>query len=819
MKKAIPLLILLFLSVISSAQTQTKVAVKGEVIDSLTKETIPYATIKISEEKLPDKPLKVLSGNESGKFQAIIENEGNYILTVQYVGKKQFVKPFSIEAGTRQLDFGKIMMLDDIELAEVVVTAFKPLVTADLDKITYSMEDDPEAQTNNVLDMMKKVPMITVDAEDKIALKGSGNFKIHLDGKPSNMISSNPSQILKSMPANTVKRIEVITDPGAKYDAEGVGGIINIITNKQLLGGYTGSVNAGANSRGRYNGGVYLSAKYGKIGFTGNYNYHYYKNPANDSYTYREDYSNSNFKYFNQNGKSSNNGNGQFGSGELSYEIDTLNLISMSFNRYGGKGNSLSELDVEMDDINKNSVYSYNQNSKNSYTYGHTGMNVDYQRTFKKKDELLTASYLFSYSPNDSKSKSSIYNTFNFNKLEQNMYSDAATKEHTFQLDYTTPIAQIHTVEGGAKYIIRLNESVSAHDSLNFATNIWTPIKSDNDRFNHRQDILAAYLGYNLKVSKIGFKTGLRLEQTKLNAEYALNKSMNFSTDYFNLIPSAAFSYQLKQSQTLRLGYNMRVQRPGIWYLNPYVNSSDPKYVSHGNPNLDVEKSHSFSLNYSMFMQKLNFNASLFYSFTNNSIQNITEIRDDVSYSTYENIGKGRNAGVYIYGNWNPINLLRIYINVSENYMDIRANDNSGLSNHGFSESIFAGIQLSFPHNFTLNFNGGYTSPYIEIQGKSSGFNYTNIGLTKSFFNKKFNVTIGASDIFYKNKEYSSERSTGQFHYKSRNYYPGQDIRLSLSYRFGEMKQQIQKARRGINNDDTKSGESSGGGGGNSVGQ
>jgi len=259
LKKTISVLLFLLFSITLFAQTKgkTSIPIKGIVIDSLTRETIPYATINISEEKSQDKPVKVFTSDESGKFQSTIENEGDYLLTVQFVSKKQAIKPFSITQETKLVDFGNIEMKDNTELNEVVVTAFKPLVTADIDKITYSMEDDPEALTNNVLDMLKKVPMVTVDADDKIQLKGSGNFKIYLDGKPSNMISNNPSQVLRSMPANTVKKIEVITDPGSKYDAEGIGGIINIITNKQPLGGYTGSVNAGTDSRGGYNGGAY----------------------------------------------------------------------------------------------------------------------------------------------------------------------------------------------------------------------------------------------------------------------------------------------------------------------------------------------------------------------------------------------------------------------------------------------------------------------------------------------------------------------------------------------------------------------------------
>jgi len=801
----------------SGSQNVPSTTIKGQVLDSLTKESIAYATMWISEKSAPQKAIKTFTTDDAGKFQISFPGKGEFLLSSQYVGKSSVNTLFQITGNEKTIDLGKLLVHDNQALKEVVVSAIKPLVQVDLDKISYSMEDDPDSKTNNVLEMMKKVPMITVDADDKIQLRGSGSFKIYLDGKPSNMISNNPGLVLKSMPANMVKKIEVITDPGAKYDAEGVTGIINIITNKQPMGGYTGTVNAGANLYG-FNLGGYLTAKYGKFGLTGNYNYNYNKRPASDNSSYRESFFDNVNNYLTNESSGSNRGNYQYGSGELSYEIDTLNLISAAFDLWNGNSTSESNGHTRMSDINKNPVYDYLMNSTGKYTYGSSEFNTNYQRTFSKKDELLTASYRLSLNPSDQAYNTQVDSILNYYAPSQRSASNANTKEHTFQLDYTTPLGKIHTIEAGVKYIIRISESNSYRDIFNQVTHEWKPFNSYNDQFQHRQDIFSAYGGYNVKYKKVGFKAGLRMENTDLNVQFPLAEAQNFDNGYFNLIPSTTFSYQYKKIHNFRIGYNLRIQRPGIWYLNPYVNNTDPKNISFGNPNLDVEKSNNINLNYGVFKPKFNVNANLYYNFVNNSIERVTTLKNDTAQTTFENIGKSKNAGLYFYGSWNPTMKLRIFANVSASYIDIRANDGSGMKNSGFRESAYVGAQYNFPRDLTLSFNGGLSSPSVNLQGTFSGYHYTALSLNKSFMKKKLTITFSAMSLFEKYMSYNSTTQTNQFRTVSNYSYPAQNFRIGISYKFGELKQQIKKVQRGINNDDSKGGGQSGGGEGGSSG-
>ncbi len=801
----------------AQAPSPVNVQIKGQVLDSLTNDAVSYATVKVMAKANPA-VLKAVAADDNGKFQIPMNKVGEYVLSIEYIGKNAVMKEVVV-GDQKEVDLGKIYMTDRT-LSEVVITAQKPLVQVDMDKIVYSMESDPEAKTNNVLEMLKKVPMVTVDGEENVQLKGSSNFKIYLNGKPSNMMSSNPKEVLRSMPANTVKDIQVITDPGAKYDAEGVTGIINIITqSNSSMGGYTATLNAGARLRdglGGFDGGAYISMKYGKIGFTGSYNYYDWRQPKGSSSRYQENVNDVDDKYLYQNGSSKGSGDGQYGSGELSYEIDTLNLINIGFNRFYGDYTNRFDYSVEaFNPDNTTSYYKYEQDGSAKQDYGGTDVNVDYQRTFKKKDQLFTASYKFSLTPGNSESNSNINNeegTVPAIVTTNKQYSDADMKEHTFQADFVTPFGKIHGLEAGVKYIIRLNESTSGKDVFD-GTN-WEPESNLNDRFKHEQDIFSVYGGYNAKFTKWAIKTGLRYEGTWLDAKFPLDATANFKTDYGNLVPSATLTYQLKPAQNIRLGYNMRISRPGIWQLNPYENSSNPSFIQVGNPALDAVESHSVNVNYGFFTPKLNFNMNVSYDFQDNGIENILEERDDVLYSTYENIAKRKELGANAYINWSPNQKVRIYSNMSGRYTDIKANNSSGDKNHGFSGNIFAGGQYSFPKSLRFYLNLGYFSPGVNLQSKSSSFFFHGVSASKGFMNDRLNFRVYVQNPFKKEHDWGNESRSSVYYTKTISTSYMRSVGISVSFRFGEMKEQIKKAKRGINNDDSMgSGQNNQGGG------
>lgn len=823
-KLLILLFILLFFSsaTFSQAQLDQKIQVKGVVSDSLTNETIPYATLKISQQSSPEKVDKVVPTDENGKFQFSMSQAGEYLLTVEFIGKESTVKPFVL-SDAKTLDLGNVLMKDNSKmLNEVVVSAQKPLIKVDLDKITYSMEDDPESKTNNVLDMLKKVPMVTVDGEDKIQLKGSSAYKIYINGKPSSMLASNPKDVLKSMPASSIKDIEVITDPGAKYDAEGMAGIINIITQKNAsMGGYTATINSWGNSQGGYGIGGNLIIKSGKFGFTGDYGFYNYKSPEYKTSLIRENFNDLKNKYLIQSGSGKNKGNGQYGNAEVSYEIDSLNLITVGFGLYGGNGDQTSLTNNRLENALSIPVKEFDQSTDGTYKYGSTEFKADYQLTSKTvKDRLLTISYRLAMEPDDWSSENQIKAILNESDSKNKQYSDADQKEHTMQIDYATPFAKIHNLEAGLKYIMRLNESNSGYQFLNSAGN-WEEEPSLKDEFKHRQDIYSAYGSYAVKLKKVGIKAGLRYEGTRMNIKYPLAEGevadmKNFETNLSNLVPSVTVSYQLSQSQTFRLGYNMRISRPGIWQLNPFENRTDSLNSSVGNPNLKPVESHTIDMNYNYFNPKFNMNASLSYNFVDNSIERITELDGIVSRTTYANIGKSKRLGLYTYFSWTPTSKIRFSGNLSGAYIDVKSNlEIFELSNSGFVGDIYSNIQYTLPKNYRINAYGGGSTPYLNIQGRGPSFNYYGLSLSKDFLSDKLSVNLSASNMFSNEQKFRNVIDNPGFHTESYNIYQRRYVGVRVSYRFGEMKSQIKKAVRGISNDDSMGG---GSGGNNSQG-
>ena len=838
-EKLLYLVLVLMMTVPLCAQNQNAAdyTIKGQVVDSLSNETVPYATLSIALANAPQKAIKLLACDDDGKFTTTLKQPGTYIMSMQSLGKLPAVKRFTLSEGKKSLNLGKLFMNDDTQqINEVTVVAQKPLVTVEVDKITYSLDDDPEAKTNNALEMFRKVPMITVDGEDKIQLKGSSNYKIYMNGKPSNLLSGeNASDVLKSMPASSIKNIEVITDPGSKYDAEVVGGIINIITSKNAMQGYTGTVRANASTLGSFGGGGYVSLKVGNLGLTANYGYNNRNSPWNDSHSERETdedrLAEGRPTKLIEDGRSKYKGPFQYGYLEASYEIDTLNLISVGANLFRGKSKNLSELDAVLnplgDEFNSSPIYKFHRNSVSEGTFGSTDLNVDYQHSTSKKDELLTVSYRFSQSPNDSESNTELSDVVNYylsNEYPKWNINDASTIEHTGQIDYTTPLFNKQTLEAGVKYINRQNKSNTLEQIYNDSTKMWEDHSRDNSQFRHTQHIYSAYLGYLIRLNKFGIKAGVRAEGTSLKAEFARKPDMDFSTNYFDVVPNATLTYQIDMSTQIRLGYNMRIQRPGIWYLNPYINDVDPQNISQGNPNLDSEKSNNVNLNFSKFTQKFSINASLSYTFVNNPIERYSFTADfpvddprsqynGAMWNTYDNIGKKQQVGMFLYGNWSPTTWFRIYMNGGLDYTDLKA-PTLDLKKDGVSGRVFAGTQFTLPKDFRINLNGGYFSPWIMLQGKQSPFYFAGLNVSKDFLKKKLSVSVGANNPFWKTMKMEMTTNGEGFRNVSTNWRSAREFRFSVSYRFGTMKGQIKKVRRGISNDDSKGGGENNQGGG-----
>ncbi|MGI6073397.1 MAG: outer membrane beta-barrel protein [Fermentimonas sp.] len=825
-------LVLLLSSGLATISAQN-ISVIGRLISSGDKMALPYATITVFGDSDSKDVVKKFATDDKGQFKTDL-SAGKYVFEFNYVGMEmRNINVDLFSSVNNKHDLGDIELAESsMELEEVSVTAQRPLVKVEIDKLTYSAQDDPEATTSNVLDMLRKVPLVTVDGDEQIQLKGSSSFKVYINGKPSNMLSSSPSQVLKSMPASNIKDIEVITDPGAKYDAEGVSGIINIVTEKRVDDGYSGSVGGNVDSHGGYGANAYLATKYGKFGFTGNAGYHNHKSPSAETSFIRDEFGTDVKNTLTQDGFSKNNTEHLIFNGSMSYEPDTLNLFNMSVSKFISDVTSSSDQNVVSGPARP---YKYSSAANGSGEFGGINFSFDYQRSFKKKGEMLTGSYRFERNPNNNEYDMSYEvepgGTFYLpDGYKTKSINDAGGDEHTFQIDYVNPLTDIHNIETGVKYIYRDNSSRTDNTFFDVNDKTWKPDLDKKNDLDHKQYITSAYAGYSLKKDKIGIKLGTRLEHTKQEIHFMTNESDDIvNTNFTDIVPSATISYQMGATNNLRAGYNMRISRPGIWYLNPYVNDFDPNNISYGNPNLESEQQHNININFGSFSQKLNINATINYSFTKNAITPYSFIAQQdmedgtsttVTHNTFDNIGKNHVVGTNVYVNWTPFDMLRTYFNGGIDYSDIKSNKNEELKNNGFSGRIFGGATITLPKDFLFMTNAGGFWSRVQLQTTQSPFYFYSFSVQKSFFEKKLDINLSANNIFSEFLDLTRTTTGEGFVQKSKTLMPVRSFGIRLTYRFGDLNSSVKRVQRSISNDDVMSGGDSDGdhGGGHSDG-
>lgn len=822
-------LILMFALCAKAQNTQHSYTITGVVADSVTHEGEPYATLTIARADSAAKPVKQALTDIKGRFSISSNGTGSYLLMVRSMGRKPMQRAYTVDATTRTIDLGTLLLQDGgNQLETVEVVAYKPLVKADVDKIAYSVEDDPEANTNTVIEMLKKVPMVTVDGQDNIRVNGNSSFKIYVNGKPNNMMTKNPKEVLKSMPASSIKKIEVITNPGPKYDAEGVGGILNIVTEGKGPEGYNATFSGRANNS-SYGGGLYATVKQGKLTMSVNYNASSNHSPKGYTYSDRSQIGTDGTVTSSTVADGYTKGHSQWQGGdvEASYEIDTLRLITGSF--------SLSKFTSKRDALNTafstvpatgQRLYGYRSPSHSKENWDDYSASLDYQRSFSVKDRLLTLSYRLESSPSTSDSRylythreaADDWQTFIDRMRDQRMDGDENTMEHTFQIDYTTPFAKHHTWEAGVKYILRRNKSDNDRYNLGTGDKDETYDSDNSSHYRHHNDILAAYTGYGLTLDKWSARLGLRYEHTLQKVEYLLGRGTNFHKNFDDLVPSARLGYKFSDATNLSLGYKMRINRPGIWYLNPYLDDRIPDAISQGNPNLDTEKSHAVDLQFSSYNSKLTYTLTGTYRFVNNSIESVDRLvndRDiaglpnptgkDVIYSSYANIGHIQYAGLMAYANWTPITNTRITLNGSVGYSHM--SDGQSLRNHGWCTNIDASLQQTFAKTWIFNASYYVQTPQPTLQGKDARYQWYNFSLSKSFMDKRLTLTAYIINPFGKRYFcYRSETVADNFRTTASSSWCQLYYGVSVRFRIGKLKASVKRAERSVENDDVKQG-------------
>lgn len=811
MKKTFLIAALLSCSIFATAQVAGDYTIHGVVQDSLSQQKEPYATVRLFR-KGEGKPLVVATTDARGKFTLHYTKPGTYILQTAIIGKLPTKKELVLDAD-KVVELGTILTQDaGKSLATAEVVAARPLVKSQIDRLVYSMSDDPDAQTNTMLEMLRKVPLVTVDGQDKITVNGKANFKVYVNGKPNKMMSDNPSVVLKSFPASVVKKVEVITDPGAKYDAEGTSGILNIVTaTEATTTGYTVTPTLYWSNRG-WGGNFFGMAQIGKLTLSAHGGVNGENSLRNTTESERELILDPVNHLLKTKGESYNHGTSGFGGLDASYDISKHDLLSVSSSIYAGrqKGHGLSSTFLTG---NAGTVYSYDNVNHRDSRYHGINTSVDYQHQFGKENQNLTVSYRFSSDLRNNKTFN-VYDNLQsvpFALKDRRIDPDNKSQEHTAQIDFTSPLGENHTLSVGAKYIYRLNRSDNEEYSrLAGTATDFLPDVAQSLLYRHRTDISAGYTEYIYKLKRFSLRSGLRFESSHIRVTYPNGTRAAFSTRLNDWVPSLNLGYNLTDTQLLRLGYNLRIGRPDIYYLSPYVNHLSPEKISYGNPNLESETAHNFQLNYSLFSQKFSVNFSATYSTSYNGLTFYSFMKDGVEHSTSGNFLHSKQWSFDTYLNVNPWKSTAFTLNGNLKYSDLKSYRTSD-HNYGFSGNIFAMLRQDLPWKLKFALGAGATWGDISLQGQGSEFKYYFLDLSRSFLEEdRLTVTLNGFNIFNPRQTLKNTTQTTMFRSSESYVIHGLSrVSLGISWRFGKLRAVVKKTARSIENSDVKTGSSS----------
>ncbi|WP_285054357.1 TonB-dependent receptor domain-containing protein [Pedobacter ginsengisoli] len=761
------------------------------VLDSLTKKPIDYASISLT--KVTDN--KSVNGgvtDERGKVSLQNVLPDQYKMSIGFMGYKTKTILVKTSPEKPDLNAGTIYISPtESSLKEVAIVGQQALIENKVDKLVYNAEADITNAGGDATDVMRKVPMLSVDMNGNLQLRGS-SVRVLINGKPSGTMANSVADALKMIPAEQIKSVEVITSPSAKYDAEGSGGIVNIITKKSSAEGTSGSVNASAGTRSN-NGAFNLNVKTGRLAVTTSLG-------VNHAYPQNSSVVNFNSSTLNgvtstvtQNGFSKWSRVGYNGSAGLDYDLNGYNnfTTNVKLNSFSNGGPGSSDVFVNQD---------FSRNIRDmDMSFKNLDWTMDYRKTSKREGEEFSVSAQLSTGRNGS-DFSNRFIAAGIPDVEVIGSNTGKNNEYTLQSDYVYPFSKSTTLETGAKGIFR-------------------KINSDYDNsaqdFDYDQNVASAYgvLGFKL-TKKITAKAGLRAEYTKING--LAGNAVPFDNDYFNVFPSLILSQTLKGMSTVKVSYNRRVQRPSLFYLNPFRNESDVFNPMEGNPKLSPELTDNIELGYSTFIKGSVINASVFYRNTQDVIESkIAPIEGNRNLTTYDNIGTSKSYGFNVFGSYNPKPKWTLMANFGLNTYEVNNISNDVSTGTFLNYNAFMRSAYAFTGGWNMELWGVINSPRRTFQGKTDMMYFYGGAIKKEIMNKKATIGINVLNPLSRDLNIKTVNNTDISTQRTDIHYPLRSFGLNFSYNFGKLKFTQKKS---IKNDDLKKEEGQQGGMGGGMG-
>ncbi|QHT68286.1 TonB-dependent receptor [Rhodocytophaga rosea] len=802
--------------------TAGKGRISGTVTDASNSEPVAYATVALMQPSSKT-PVDGAVADENGKFSITKVAEGDYKVVISFIGyEDKVIDNIKVSDNKAEINLGTIKVSPTVqELNEVTVQGQKDLIEEKVDRTVYNAENDATNRGGDATDVLRKVPMLSVDLDGNVSMRGSQNLKVLINNRPSTITAGSVADALKQIPSDMIKSVEVITSPSAKYDAEGSGGIINIITKKNNLQGFSLNVDGSAGTRGS---DLRMQGSYnkGKMGFTlgggGRFGYNIKGEFDNTQQTYSYDesgiltgtflntqqastrnqflFGRYNFGWdYNINKNNYLNASVQFGARNRNTYQD--NLFTQSYQNDAFIGSGLRNVDVS--DLSNN-----------------VDVNLNYTHNFSKPGQEL--SILSQYSRNNAT------NNFINSVLQEDDLSitsrlknlnESYNQETTVQIDYQTPLAKNQMLELGAKDIIRQVTSNFTYYAADGPTGEYVPLTDTRltNVFNYDQNVTSGYLSYTLNFLKdYTLKAGSRYEYTTINAKFQQEQDEITIPSYGTLVPSVNISKKLKNGNTLKAAYNRRIQRPSLQFLNPNVQASNPLSETVGNPDLRPEFTNNYEVGYNTYIKKTSLSFSAFMRNTTGSIQANRTPVGDVIRTTYENIGKEDAYGLSVFGNVSLSNKLSFNAGTDMYYAVLNNNVSNAMykaSNEGFVYNIRGMGSYTIGDGWGLQLFGFYRGRQVQLQGFQGGFGIYSLSLRKEFNDKKASIGFGAENFFTTAVKMRSELASPILTQSSVNTMRNMSFKVTFSYRIGKMTMNTRRSKS-VTNDDLKGNEGGG---------
>lgn len=789
-KTSLLLAVCLALLICSSAQ---EYVVKGRLVDSASSKPVPDATINFQE---PEKKIsRTVVSDQSGAFQTSLL-PGKYKVMITHGSFRK--KGLLLKVEGKPADMGNMQLVPLVKnMTGVTVTANRPLVEQRDDRLIYNVEEDPAAKSESASDILRKTPYVNVDGDGAVQVNGQSNFKVLLDGRETALFSQNLKDALKAFPGATISRIEVITSPSAKYDAEGVGGIINIITKKKLAG-YNGTVNSNITSIGNKSAGLNINLKKGKLGITGMYSL--MSNPGLRSHQLAVTTPAQPLAFASRHvgGRRETELFFHQANLELSYDLDSTNTLVV----YGNMGRHSNEA------LNHYSINTFFANGTSDLTpyFLETrtvlpthGFGTDFIRKFKGKPQKeLTFRFQALYNTNrsfaNSQQQIGAVDRFILNN------SEAFNREYTAQADLVEPLNKTTRIETGIKTILRKASSDFESQVKFNKAGPYAIDPANSDRFSYDQQVYGGYVSLNKVTKVITARIGLRVEHTRVDGDFA-GTSTVVRQQYTNFIPNILLTRQFGKSINSNLTYTLRLGRPSITSLNPFVNNSDSLYISYGNPDLGPQYIHSFAWQVRFFKGSKFISIQTGYNFANNLIiQNpVFDPATGITTITGANAGQIREFTLGFVSNL-PVGKWNIGVNATGRLARMRNSLQSSWSAYT-AGNVNANLTYKVSPLFTITSNSGY---FVALRTPNNTFpdNYFySFNFAHKLFGQKMTITASATNFLEAKRKLSFVTENDSFITENLHTVPFRNFGLALTYSFGKLKENVSK-KKGVNNDD-----------------